>query len=264
MSTVSFPAGNFTFCANSENHTYSTYKMASHAITVNGNETVDISFAEYMVNLSFYFYGGGNSSDGFSVILSRDGSDSTYYGNSTYNGQNSLTSFSVINGTYSYKAKDYNSVFEAAYGKVHVYGPIFKLLNFAVFTFNVEFKEYGIGKATNWGVRISRGNYTGRSYYSLGFSTLKIIMFNGTYTVSAFAGIPGYGTEMTNYSMKINSTTTFFNVTFYPLYNPMGSNSGILFGSFPPQFYNGFFAIIGICAGTTLIFFIRKRVGNLR
>ncbi|MCL5787526.1 MAG: hypothetical protein M1581_02790, partial [Candidatus Thermoplasmatota archaeon] len=255
---------NFTFCANSENHTYSTYKMASHAITVNRNETVDISFAEYMENLSLYFYGGGNSSDGFSVVLSREGSNSTYYGNSTYNGQNYFTSFFVINGTYRYKAKDNNSVFETAYGTVNVTGSIFKIINFAVFTFNVEFKEYGIGKATNWGVHISRGSNLGRSYYSLGFSTLKIIMFNGTYTVSAFAGISGYGTEMNNYSMKINSTTTFFNVTFYPLYNPMDSNSGVLFGSFPPQFYNGFFAIIGICAGTTLMLLIRKRVGNLR
>ena len=262
--SIVFPAGNFTFCANSENHTYSTYEMASHAITVNRNETVDISFAEYMENLSLYFYGGGNSSDGFSVVLSREGSNSTYYGNSTYNGQNYFTSFFVINGTYRYKAKDNNSVFETAYGTVNVTGSIFKIINFAVFTFNVVFKEYGIGKATNWGVHISRGSNAGKSYYSLGFSTLKITMLNGTYSLSAFAGIPGYGTEMTNYSVKINSTTTFFNVTFYQLYTPSDSSSGLLFGSLPAQFYSGFLAIIGICAGTTLMFLIRKRAGNLR
>lgn len=260
--SIMYPAGNFTFCANSENHTYSTYEMASHALTVNQNETVDISFSEYMENLSFCFF-PGNSSDGFSVVLSKDGSNSIYYGNSTYDGQRFSTVFFVINGTYSYKAKDYNSVFKIAYGTVNVTGAVVELVNFRIFTFNVEFKESGIGKETNWGVNISQGRYGGRAYYSLGFTTLKIIMYNGTYTFNAFAGIPGYGTEMTNYSIKINSTTTFFNVTFYPLYNPTDSNS-VLFASFPPQFYNGFIAIIGICSGTALMFIIRKRVGNLR
>ena len=72
------------------------------------------------------------------------------------------------------------------------------------------------------------------------------------------------GAEMTNYSMTINSTTTVFNVTFYPLYNPMISNSGTSFGAFTPQFYSGVITIIGISLGTSIMILIRKRVGNLK
>lgn len=262
--SVMYPVGNFTFCANSENHIFSTFEMSSHNIYINHNETINISFSEYKVQLQFQTYPMGNLSNGFSIVLKGDENSSTYYENSNYDGQFYVTTFSVINGTYSYTAKTYSRIFTPVHGITNVSGSSTNMLYFPLYIFYVQFKESGIRNITNWGIHVSRSHSLGRSYYSYGFSSLKILMYNGTYNFSAFAGTQGYGTEMTNYSMTINSTTTVFNVTFYPLYNPMISNSGISFGSFTPQFYSGVITIVGISLGTSIMMLIRKRVGNLK
>lgn len=262
--SVMYPLGNFTFCANSENHIYSTFEMPSHILSINRNRTLYLRFAQYKENLSFTTFIGGNSKLGFSVQLKGGGNNSTYYGNSTYNGRCDVTVFSVINGTYKYEAKDNNSIFEPVQGSANVSGTTSVMLNFPMYRFYVEFRESGINKETNWGIVISVGRYSSGPYYSLGFKTLKILFTNGTYALTAFAGVPGYGTEMTNYTVKINSTTTYFKVTFYSLDNPMYSNSGILLGSFSQQFYNGVFMIIGISGITSVMLIIRKRVGKIQ
>lgn len=263
--TAIYPEGNFTFCSTSKEALYSTDDMSSHHLSVTGNETINLSFVEYTQKITFYFYTSDYPSMHFHITLCGGLMDSTYYGNSSNNGRCTIATFNVPNGTYNYVAKANNSNYSSISGVIEVanYYPTNNYLEFLPYEFYVTFRELGLQQTSNWGINLTRDGQN-EKYYSLGFSTLEIKMSNGTYDLTAFAGVGGYGSSMTNYTTVINSTITEMNVTFYSLYNPDISQSNIFFAGLTSQFFDGLFMIAGISALTSMMVLVRRRLGKVR
>ena len=263
--TALYPKGNYTFCSGSEGNVFSTHEMASHLLSVNGNESLNLSFVEYTERISFYFYTSNYPDMHFTMRLNGGLLGLTYYGNSSNNGRCTIASLNVPNGTYNFVANSNDSNYSHISGVIQVssYGQDSTYLLFEPYTFYVTFRESGINKTTDWGIHILRGTHE-RTFNSSGFSTLRVMVTNGTYLITAYAGTSGYGSLMENYSMNINSTIRVVNVTFYLLFNTDILQSSSLFGGPASQFFSGLLLIAGISGLTSLMNLIRKRMGNLK